>query len=103
MASQKFIKYSPLDLSGKQLDSEYKLKLNILEISGNYLYIKIFYGILILKDNLLVRLKPEVKFKVEDENPGVKKVLDEQEQVQIVHLYGKGAVLFLVQNQKKSF
>ena len=37
MANQKFIKYSPLDLSGKQLDSEYKLKLNILEISGNYL------------------------------------------------------------------
>ena len=37
MASQKFIKYSPLDLSGKQLDSEYQLKLNILEISGNYL------------------------------------------------------------------
>ena len=37
MTSQKFITYSPLDLTGKQLNSEHKLKLNVLEISGNYL------------------------------------------------------------------
>lgn len=37
MTIQKFIKYTPLDVNGKQLDSNYELKLNILETSGNYL------------------------------------------------------------------
>jgi len=37
MTVQKFIKYTPLDIDGKQLDSIHELKLNILEKSGNYL------------------------------------------------------------------
>jgi large subunit ribosomal protein L4 len=37
MTIQKFIKYIPLDINGKQLDSNHELKLNVLETSGNYL------------------------------------------------------------------
>jgi large subunit ribosomal protein L4 len=37
MTVQKFITYSPLDVSGKQEDSNHELKLNVLETSGNYL------------------------------------------------------------------
>ncbi len=37
MTIQKFIKYNPLNINGKVLDSTHQLKLNILETSGNYL------------------------------------------------------------------
>ena len=37
MTIQKFISYTPLDIDGKQLDSNHELKLNVLEASGNYL------------------------------------------------------------------
>lgn len=37
MTIQKFIKYTPLDTSGKSLNSNQELTLNILEKSGNYL------------------------------------------------------------------
>jgi len=37
MTIQKFIKYTPLDLTGKPLDSTQELTLNVLEKSGNYL------------------------------------------------------------------
>jgi len=37
MTVQKFIKYTPLDLTGKALDSIEELKLSVLEKSGNYL------------------------------------------------------------------
>jgi large subunit ribosomal protein L4 len=37
MTVQKFITYTPLDIDGKQLDSNNELKLNVLETSGNYL------------------------------------------------------------------
>ena len=37
MTVQKFIKYTPLDINGKSLDSSHELKLNVLEKSGNYL------------------------------------------------------------------
>jgi large subunit ribosomal protein L4 len=37
MTIQKFIKYTPLDINGKSLDSSHELKLNVLEKSGNYL------------------------------------------------------------------
>ena len=37
MTVQKFIKYIPLDIHGKQLDSTCELKLKVLEKSGNYL------------------------------------------------------------------
>ena len=37
MTVQKFIKYNPLNINGKILDSTHELKLNILETSGNYL------------------------------------------------------------------
>jgi large subunit ribosomal protein L4 len=37
MTVQKFIKYTPLDINGKSLDSSDELKLNVLETSGNYL------------------------------------------------------------------
>ena len=37
MTVQKFIKYTPLDLTGKPFDSTYELTLNVLEKSGNYL------------------------------------------------------------------
>jgi large subunit ribosomal protein L4 len=37
MTIQKFITYTPLDITGQVLDSNYKLKLNVLENSGNYL------------------------------------------------------------------
>lgn len=37
MTVQKFIKYSPFDINGKQLDSKNELELNVLENSGNYL------------------------------------------------------------------
>ena len=42
MTNQKFIKYTPLDVNGKQSDSNCELKLNILETSGNYLLHKDF-------------------------------------------------------------
>jgi len=37
MSVQKFITYSPLDINGKQLDSNHELKLKVSETSGNYL------------------------------------------------------------------
>nr|QGW12689.1 ribosomal protein L4 [Nanofrustulum shiloi] len=37
MTIQKFITYTPLDITGKVLDSSHELKLNVLENSGNYL------------------------------------------------------------------
>ncbi len=37
MTIQKFITYTPLDLSGKQLNNTQELKLTVLENSGNYL------------------------------------------------------------------
>jgi len=37
MTIQKFIKYTPLDITGKVLDSSNELQLNVLENSGNYL------------------------------------------------------------------
>ena len=37
MTIQKFIKYTPLDINGKQLDESHELTLNVLENSGNYL------------------------------------------------------------------
>ena len=37
MTVQKFIKYTPVDLTGKQLSSEQELKLNVLNEVGNYL------------------------------------------------------------------
>ena len=37
MTVQKFIKYTPVDITGKQLSSEQELKLNVLNESGNYL------------------------------------------------------------------
>jgi len=37
MTIQKFITYTPVDIDGKQLDSNHELKLNVLEASGNYL------------------------------------------------------------------
>ena len=37
MTVQKFITYTPLDINGKQVDSNHELKLNVLETSGNYL------------------------------------------------------------------
>ena len=37
MTIQKFIKYVPFDINGKQLDENHELKLNVLENSGNYL------------------------------------------------------------------
>ena len=37
MTAQKFIKYTPLDITGKSLDSTEELTLTILEESGNYL------------------------------------------------------------------
>lgn len=42
MTVQKFIKYTPLDITGKQLNSEQELKLNVLDESGNYLVHKDF-------------------------------------------------------------
>jgi large subunit ribosomal protein L4 len=37
MTVQKFIKYTPFDINGKQADSTLELELNVLEDSGNYL------------------------------------------------------------------
>jgi large subunit ribosomal protein L4 len=37
MTVQKFIKYTQVDITGKQLSSEQELKLNVLDESGNYL------------------------------------------------------------------
>lgn len=37
MTVQKFITYTPLDITGQQLSSKYELQLDILEESGNYL------------------------------------------------------------------
>ena len=37
MTVQKFIKYNPININGKVLDSSQKLELNVLETSGNYL------------------------------------------------------------------
>ena len=37
MTVQKFLQYSPFAINGKQSDSNYKLNLNVLETSGNYL------------------------------------------------------------------
>ena len=42
MTVQKFIKYTPLDITGKQLNSEQELKLSVLNESGNYLIHKDF-------------------------------------------------------------
>ena len=37
MTVQKFIKYTPLELTGKKLESAHELELTVLENSGNYL------------------------------------------------------------------
>ena len=42
MTVQKFIKYIPVDITGKQLDSSQELKLTVLDESGNYLVHKDF-------------------------------------------------------------
>lgn len=42
MTIQKFIKYTQIDITGKQLNSEHELKLNVLDESGNYLIHKDF-------------------------------------------------------------
>lgn len=42
MTVQKFIKYTPIDITGKQLSSEQELKLSVLDESGNYLIHKDF-------------------------------------------------------------
>ena len=42
MTVQKFIKYTPVDITGKQLSSEQELKLNVLDEVGNYLIHKDF-------------------------------------------------------------
>lgn len=42
MTIQKFIKYTPFDLTGKKLESVQELELNVLEKSGNYLLHKDF-------------------------------------------------------------
>lgn len=42
MTVQKFIKYTPVDTTGKKLSSEQELKLNVLDESGNYLLHKDF-------------------------------------------------------------
>ena len=42
MTVQKFIKYTQIDITGKQLSSEEELKLNVLDESGNYLIHKDF-------------------------------------------------------------
>ena len=42
MTIQKFIKYTQVDITGKQLSSEQELKLNVLDESGNYLIHKDF-------------------------------------------------------------
>ena len=42
MTVQKFIKYTPVDITGKQLSSEQELKLNVLDKAGNYLIHKDF-------------------------------------------------------------
>ena len=42
MTVQKFIKYTPVDITGTQLNSEQKLQLNVLDEVGNYLLHKDF-------------------------------------------------------------
>ena len=42
MIIQKFIKYTQIDITGKQVNSKQELKLNVLEESGNYLIHKDF-------------------------------------------------------------
>ena len=42
MTVQKFIKYTPVDITGKQLDSSQELELTVLDESGNYLVHKDF-------------------------------------------------------------
>ena len=42
MTVQKFIKYTPVDITGKQVSSTQELKLNVLDESGNYLVHKDF-------------------------------------------------------------
>jgi len=42
MTVQKFIKYTQVDITGKQVSSEQELKLNVLDESGNYLIHKDF-------------------------------------------------------------
>ena len=42
MTVQKFIKYTQVNITGKQLSSEQELKLNVLDKSGNYLIHKDF-------------------------------------------------------------
>lgn len=42
MSVQKFIEYNSFNIHGKQLESEHKLQLNVLETSGNYLLHKDF-------------------------------------------------------------
>jgi len=42
MTIQKFIKYTQVDITGKELSSEQELKLNVLDESGNYLIHKDF-------------------------------------------------------------
>jgi len=42
MTIQKFIKYTQVDITGKQFSSEQELKLNVLDESGNYLIHKDF-------------------------------------------------------------
>ena len=48
MTIQKFITYTPLDINGKQLDSNCELKLNVLETSGNYLLHKDVLGLMMV-------------------------------------------------------
>jgi len=98
MTVQKSVSYNVLDSGGQTLTDKETITLCVLEKSGNYLIHKDVLHIKQIYDKVRFQQKHEVKLGVVDGNLGVKKELDVHVQVQIVHLYGKVVVLFLVQN-----
>ena len=61
MTVQKFVTYTVLDTDGQVLSEEQKLELSVVEVSGNYLHIKIFHGTKVIDVNGLFQQKLEVK------------------------------------------
>ncbi len=101
MTIQKIIEYKPSDSSGESSDEKFRITLNILEDSSNYLIHRDILRHQLSHKQGTVSTKTRSEVRGGGKNLGVKKELVVLEQDQTVHLYGKVEVLYLVQNLKQ--
>ena len=103
MTVQKFIKYNPLNINGKILNSSHELKFNVLETSGNYLLHKDLLRHYNSKKQGTVSTKTRSEVRGGGQKPWRQKGTGRARAGSIVPHYGKVGGLFLVPNQKQQF